>query len=479
MRVPLISGAYQAMGLIANSQRQVNLYSESNPQDAPAPFTLYPTPGLTPFASPPSLAAGRGIYTASTGDVYAVIGSTLYRVSSSGGLTSLMTVSTGSGPVSWVDNGISLVIGDGSGSGWIYSLETGINFGVITDPNFFGFNKAGFLDTFIIFNKPGTPQMYVSPSELSADVYTPFNPLYFADMSTFPNNLIAVVVFNREIWLIGEFGTEFWMNSGASDFPFQLLPSTAIEYGCVAVYSVALVAESVLWLSQDKTGSLILLRGAGYQAKRVSNHAIEQIWSTYATVSDAVAWGMQFKGHSWYVLTFPTQNVTWVYDLATNQWFQWAWFNGGTVSNDRHRCTFGTAGYGMVLGLDWQLGNIYIVDPESFIDNTNIAGLNIIQRIKSFPHLPQTGKRIRYDQFTADMQALASDSAPISLFLSQDRGANFTFVSNQDLGADSTRTQLCWRRLGVARDAVFELRWTANDFTALNGAFVDLTECGT
>ncbi len=28
-----------------------------------------------------------------------------------------------------------------------------------------------------------------------------------------------------------------------------------------------------------------------------------------------------------YVLTFPTANVTWVFDAATEQWYEWAWRN--------------------------------------------------------------------------------------------------------------------------------------------------------
>ncbi len=46
MRVPLISGAYEARSIIANAQRCINLYQEKNQEDSPVPVTHYLTPGL-------------------------------------------------------------------------------------------------------------------------------------------------------------------------------------------------------------------------------------------------------------------------------------------------------------------------------------------------------------------------------------------------------------------------------------------------
>ena len=40
-------------------------------------------------------------------------------------------------------------------------------------------------------------------------------------------------------------------------------------------------------------------------------------------------------------------------------------------------------------------------------------------------------------------------------------------------------SNLQWRRLGMARDMVFELSWSTNIPTTLSGAFVDVVESGT
>lgn len=49
-KIPLMGGSYEARSIIADAQRCVNLYPEPNPQDAEAPLTHYPTPGLTVLA---------------------------------------------------------------------------------------------------------------------------------------------------------------------------------------------------------------------------------------------------------------------------------------------------------------------------------------------------------------------------------------------------------------------------------------------
>jgi len=71
------------------------------------------------------------------------------------------------------------------------------------------------------------------------------------------------------------------------------------------------------------------------------------------------------------------------------------------------------------------------------------------------------------------------DPPMISLRWSDDRGASWSQPLTQPLGqAGQTEINLQWRRLGMARDRVFELSWSSPVKTALNGAFIDVTPCG-
>ena len=114
MRIPLTSGAYSSRSIISDAQRCVNLYPELNPTDSPAPTTHYPTPGLTLVSTPPVAGESRGIYVASNGKRFEVVGSNVYFVDNTQAYTLLGTVSSIASPVSMVDNGFDVFLVDGT-----------------------------------------------------------------------------------------------------------------------------------------------------------------------------------------------------------------------------------------------------------------------------------------------------------------------------------------------------------------------------
>jgi hypothetical protein len=304
-----------------------------------------------------------------------------------------------------------------------------------------------------------------------------FNPLYIAAKSGYPDLLASVIVMHREIWLIGQLTTEIWYDSGASDFPFQAMPGAFVEHGCVAPYSVAAQDLSVFWLSQDKQGQTIVLEGSSYQARRISTHAIENAIRGYATISDAIGFCYQEEGHVYYVLTFPSADVTWVYDKSVGLWHQRAWTDNQGVLH-RHRANCCMNAYGTIVCGDWQNGNLYNWDLDVYTDNGQP-----ISRIRSMPHLLEDLTRVFYTQLVVDIQVGTDDgsidgstqtSPPvISLRWSDDRGVTYGNKINQSVGAlGKYLTSVQFRRLGMARDRVFELSWSFPAKTALNGVIL-------
>lgn len=470
-KIPLIGAAYQARSLIAEAQRCVNVYPERNPEDAPFPFTHYPTPGLTLFATPPTLGVGRGLYRATNGVVFAGVGNKIYQLSNSGIWTSLGSIMSLSTPLSMQDSGIDLVIVDGSGTGYTMPLS-GAGIVPITDPAFFGSVRADYLDTFFIFNKPGTQQFYYSKSNTVA-----FNPLNIAAKTGYPDGLVAAIVMHREIWLIGKTTTEVWYNTGASDITFGIMPGVFVEHGCIAPYSIAKEDLQIFWLSQDLQGNTMVLMGAGYKAEKISTHAIDAELQKYPAVSDAIGFTYQQGGHVYYVLNFPSGDTTWCYDVTSGLWHQRASIdNDGTL----HRALPMSAvnAYGLSLCQDYKTGVVYFYDQANFTDNGTT-----VPRIRSFPHIKSQNTRITYRSFIADMEVGQATgtlvgSAPLAwLRFSDDGGFSWSNAIEQPLGsAGQYRTSVKWNRLGMARDRIFELSWSASVKTALNGAFIDPLE---
>ena len=478
----LLGGSYVARSVIADAQRCVNLYPEINPKDAEVPVTHFPTPGLTLLKAGPIQSPWRGLYFANNDQLYGVLGTNVYKIDAAFGLTLLGTIPSKVTPISMVDNGTTLVLVDGSSQGWQITLSSGA-FAQITDPNFFGGDYVWYTDTFFVFNLPGTKTVYASQSNSLV-----FNPLSLANKTGSADTLIAIIVVHLEIWLIGEKTTEIWYNAGGSPFPFQRIPGVFIQHGCVAKYSVATYNLQVFWISQDNNGQVIVLEGSNYQVKVISTPAVADAMRKYLTISDAKGFVYQQGTHVFYVLNFPTANKTWVYDASVGLWHERAYNDQNGVENRiSANCT--AFAYGMNIVGDWQNGNLYELDLDSYTDN----GAAIVRR-RGFPHIVNDGKMAFHVQFIANMEVgtiAAGASIPtdpvqnpdpdaaqqtplITLRWSDDRGKSFGNGVTISMGSEGeTFTRPSWRDLGQSFDRVYELSWSENCAAALNGAYLD------
>jgi hypothetical protein len=481
-RITLVGGAYKTRGLIASAQRCCNLYPEMTAPTAqpPVPVTHLPTPGLTLLGGPPLPAPGRALYRSSVGSLYAVIGDKVYVISSSWEFTPLGTIGTNSAdPVSIKDNEQVAVLVDGSSSGYTIDLTTNA-FATITDVDFFGATRLDYLDTFMLFNKPGTPAFYSTLSNV-----IDFDPLYFADMTGEPTNCVSIATVRGYVWVIGETASEVWFNAGDTNvFPFARVPAQIIQQGCLAPYSVAVSSGDddsqtcILWLAQNPDGGGILLKGRNFEVGRVSTHAIENEWRAYPSISDAVGYVYQQEGHAFYVLTFRAADRSWCLDLTTEEWHERPYIDNNGIEH-RHRAACSAYAFGQNLCLDWENGSLYKFDLEAFTDN----GQPIIRR-RGFPHLVNDGKRVLYARMIADMATGLGDDLTggfdayfpplVSLRYSDDHGKSWgnPVLLSMGAGGDYARSMLA-TQLGMARDRVFELFWSGEALTALNGAFIE------
>ncbi len=494
----LKSGAYSAAGYIANAQRSINIFPEQNPEDTEpeAPFTHYPRPGNRLLQTAPAPAGARCLYRATNGDLYAVIAQNVYYIDPNNTYNLLgQLVVVASTPVIASDNGSTIALVDGSPNGYQIVMATRV-LTQIGDPNYLGSTGVDFLDSFLLFNNPGTNQWYCT---LSAQLV--FNALFIGQKTAWPDNILRVVAIEREAWLFGPQKSEVWYNAGGVPFPFNILPGVIIEQGCAAPYSCAKMDTNVYWLSQSPEGDRMVMRGNNQNvAQRISTHAIEAELKTYARVDDAVGSVYQIDGHSFYKLHFPTADKTWGYDEATKQWHEDNFIDTNGILH-RARNAFCAFAYGKNLALDFATGNLLQIDPTYRFDDVAVGQSQPIAWIRSFPHAISEMKRISFTRFIADVQTgdllnsgettqlispwsagfssgfgpLTQLSAPsVALRYSRDGGKNF---SNNRIkyGISSGRYRglLRWPSLGLARDMVFELSSTAAMCDALNGGFVD------
>jgi hypothetical protein len=172
---------------------------------------------------------------------------------------------------------------------------------------------------------------------------------------------------NREAWLFGTNSIEVWYDAGTPDFPLARIQGASNEIGCVAPFSVAKLDNSLFWLGQDARGRGIVYRNNGYTGVRASNHSVEWQIQQYGDISDAIAYTYQQDGHSFYVLTFPTVQKTWVYDVSTQSWHERAGWSNGDFVRYRPNCQV-TFNNQILLG-DYENGNLYAYDLDVYADN--------------------------------------------------------------------------------------------------------------
>ncbi len=301
-------------------------------------------------------------------------------------------------PVKMNDNATDMVIVDGSALGWTVNLTSHV-MTLITDPDFYGSNQVEEMDTYLLFNKPGTPIFYCSDSNAVT-----FDPLFFAEKTGYSDSVAGICVQNRNIWVIGnQSSAELWIDSGAADFPFSRMDGPFVQHGAVAIYSIARQGGSVFWLAQDEYGASYVVEVANLKDKKISTPAIEAAIASYPTITDAVGFCYEQQGHAFYWLKFPSANggdgADWVYDLTTGLWHERGWLNPATCGIELHRVYCAAFFYGVNVAGDLETGQLYMLDPNNPTD----AG-DFVERRRGYPHMMTDGSRVSYPSFVADMQ---------------------------------------------------------------------------
>ena len=504
MKTPILGSAYVARSINAADNRMVNLFPESIPEGGKEPGFLNRAPGLE-FLQTVGTGPIRALWAHQTNgsDFYVVSGNSVYKLTGLTATPQLLGTITGTGPVSIADNGTQIFFACNP-DGFIYNETTGV-FGQITDPDFAGAVTVTYLDGYFVFNQPDSQIIWVTQLLDGTSI----NPLDFASAEGSPDGVVALISDHRELWVFGTDSVEVWYDSGAADFPLTRVQGAFNEIGCVSAFSVAKLDNGLFWLGTDARGQGIVYRANGYTGVRVSTHAIEYAIAQYGNISDAIAYTYQQEGHAFYVLTFPSGNATWVYDVSTQVWHERAGFDSGNFMRHRSNCQCNFGG-NIIVG-DFQSGNIYRFDLDVYADNGSIqkwlrswralpTGQNNLKRTAhhSLQLDCETGvglngyvvAEITYlmtednnylitesnDYLITDQGAVVTQGSDPQVMLRWSDDGGHTWSNEHwspigKIGAYGHRT--FWRRLGMTlklRDRVYELSGTDPNKIAIMGA---------
>jgi hypothetical protein len=469
-----VGPSYTSQSLWVDAERCVNWYPEQIESAAgKAAYALYPTPGFTVFANANRADTQpiRGLF-AAEGRLFAMAQG-LWEISSTGVWTGYLPgFAVDANPATMCssgDGGNQLFITSG-GRGYIFNLTTSATDGLtyITPVT-----MGGYMDGRFLAFDTGASKLRIS------DIYNGLSwpTTQFIQRSTAGDKWKAMLVRRPDIWMFGSQTTDVLYNAGIAPFPFAPRPDAQIPYGIAAPWSAAIVDNAPTWLSQTDQGFGIVLQSAGYAPTRISTHAMEFAISTYAVISDAVGWSYQDQGHSFYVLSFPTQGITWVYDAATKAWHERGFWNSTARQYEAIHVQSHVYSFGKHLVADTTSGNIYQM-ATTLATETDGTG---IRRLRRTPHLSKTGDFVFHSGLQIDLEVglgLISGQGidpQVMLRWSNDGGKTFGNEHWQTAGQmGAYKTRVFWTRLGRARDRVYELVMTDPVPWRIARAFLDL-----
>ena len=476
MKMDLFGFGQQGRSSKVDAQSRVNCFIEVQQDKNRTQTAIYGTPGLT-LIEKVSQYPTRGMYSVGT-VVFIVQGPYLLSVDTlhlpvSGGIPPTLFPTFSSATLSDVtitDNSKYLMVTDGVYGYYVLTATGAVT--QINDPNFPASPiSVTYQDGFFIVCLLNSNRFYVSDQG-----GTTWANLYWATMQSSPGVIRAVMSNQGTLWIFGDHGFEAWQNVGALDFPFARSSGFSVDYGLVAPFSLAKFSDSsIIGLFTSRLGEVRFLNVGNGGATDITGQDLAYQINRYAVLSDATAYAFSTDGHPMYQVTFPRQNVTWVYDGATNLWSEQRGYPTG-----RHPTLKAATVANVILASDYRDGSLYRIDAMQYANAADPQVLELTSRRIWDDDKWLIVSRLQIDFGSGVGLSDGQGSLPrVMLQVSKDGGVTWGSEMWRDLGATGcSNTRAIWRSLGRAREWNFRIRISDPVARIILGASVDIVVGG-
>jgi hypothetical protein len=467
MKIPFFGGQKKGFSKNQNAQETVNMFLELDSSETDTNISLIRVDGKKEFVNLPT----SPVYamTEYKNNLFVVAGSYVYKVLSDGTYTNLGFVNCNQTTTMTVNNAAEILIVS-TINGYVLNADTG-TLTTITNPAFYGSPRVDYLDGYGVLVKPNSQQFYITGLE----DFNSFDALDFEVDAADPDNLVTHIVDHRELILFGERVSTVWFNSGDATFPLSRREGADMEVGCAAALSVAKLDNTVFFLGRSSHGTGLVYKLNQYVPQIISNRGIEHLINSFNVIDDAFAFTYQKSGHSFYVLTFPSEGKTLVYDASIAD-PDLAWHIRETYQKGRDRASCYAFAFNRHLIGDFESGAIYEYD-----ENTHLDGGQPIAWYRTGQHIIADYKRLRHKEVVLNFErgvGLESGDDPLCYLTYSDDGGH-TFITPREcsmgvIGQRKNRTM--WARLGQSRDRVYKVFGSAPVKTVLNGGYIEVEQ---
>lgn len=444
MNIPLTLGSYTGRSSAANAQRLLNVFPEFDVQGGTSPFILTRRPGLDRFLNAEYAREARGAI-AWPGKAVCVFGKKVYEINiASETITYRGELLTNSGFCQFAENPDQIMIIDGT-YGYRFQKSSG---GLlrITDGDFPTPKACTWKDGYGVVVEDGTGKMYVS----AINDFSSWDALDFTTAEFEPDNLVSCISTPDSLIALGEKTTQFYYNSGNSSYPFDPRQGANSQVGCGAKNSAVSRFGFTFWV--DDAGQVRMLNG--YIPTVVSTPQIDYRISQLSTFSDATGHIYTQEGHTFYMLTFPTDALTLVYDVVTSQWHE----RKSYANDSRYRAAWIAQDGTTVLAGDFTNGRVYRVRSDIYTDNLNPIHWSFTTQAVhgEMVMLQHNMLEIKFDSGVGD-----TSDPNVWMQYSDDDGHTWSRENWRAIGKEGEFTKRArWYALGLSRSRLYRIGGT-------------------
>ena len=303
---------------------------------------LVPYAGFAAVLSLVTNGVGRGAYVSIAGGIAIVVaGSSVIQINTDLTYEVVGTLKTSSGDVFINENNnYQIAITDYSNI-YVYSYGTSPATFSISTTSSPGANQfqipadltnpgyITFQNTRLIVPATGKQKWYLSGNNDAAGASSWSNsgaeiPAQTGAFQTKSDTILAAVRFpgrGNLLFLFGSVVVESWTDQGLALFPYAKSTSFNLDYGCLNASTIADNEEYVVWLSQNEKSGPALSITDGSSIKRISTDGIDYRLSNLTDPTDCYGFFFRQDGHLIYQFAFPTDNLSYLYDMNTGEFF--------------------------------------------------------------------------------------------------------------------------------------------------------------
>lgn len=405
---------------------------------------------------------GRGAYTSDRyGKMIVVVNEKVYAISPDLSSVIIGTLDTSVGDV-FIDenNNNQLAITDKLHI-YIFNYQTNVFSKAIINfkPGYIEFKNGQFISVDLDRN---TWRL----SDFNNGLSWPDDAPYVGGFQTKPTQIMAAVSVPGKGNLLFVFGKnviEPWIDVGLQLFPYQRINSFNINYGTLNAATIGVGDDIIAWLGVNEDSGPIILYSNGGAPQAISTDGIDFKLSDLEHPEDAYGFIFKQDGHTFYQLTFPSDNFSLTYDFETKKFFTLC-----DENMDYHiakKVAFFDNNYFFVSFKD---GNVYEMDADfETYDGKEIPRIRICKNIRTDDASPFVANALT---FTIE-QGQSSNVQRVDLSISRDGGETYGNIVGKILNKKGKReNRLMWTGLGRANDFVTQFRfWGKGRFVATDG----------